>query len=108
MNKHKIGDIINTMGHWFRVIGVTETGYQLDLLTMEEAIQHESNLYSEYMKEQAISPKGNFYRIRYKDGSLSRIINRVTKARKVAVRKPSTKEIVRYVDGKEVEVISIP
>ena len=23
MNKHKIGDIVNTMGHWFRVIGVT-------------------------------------------------------------------------------------
>ena len=44
MNKHKIGDIVATMGHWFRVIGVTETGYQLELLTMEEAIQHESNL----------------------------------------------------------------
>ena len=21
MNKHKIGDIVHTMGHWFRVIG---------------------------------------------------------------------------------------
>ena len=107
MNKHKIGDIVNTMGHWFRVIGVTETGYKLDLLTIEEVIQHESNLESEYMKEQAIEPKGNFYRIRYMDGSLSRIIDRATKARKVAVRKSSAKEIVKYVDGKEVEVISI-
>lgn len=48
--KLKEGDIIYTMGHWFRVIGVTETGCQLDLLTIEEAIQHESNLHSEYMK----------------------------------------------------------
>lgn len=107
MNKHKIGDIVNTMGHWFRVIGLTETGYQLDLLTIEEAKQHESNLHSEYMKEQTINPKGNSYRIRYMDGSLSRIIDRVTKARKVAVKKTSAKEIVKYVDGKEVEVISI-
>lgn len=104
MNKHRIGDIVATMGHWFRVIGVTETGYQLELLTMEEAIQHESNL---QRKEEAIELKGNFYRIRYMDGSLSRIIDRVTKARKVSVRKPSAKEMVKYVDGKEVEVISI-
>ena len=44
MNKFKVGDIVFTMGYWYRVIGLTETGYQLDLLTIEEAIQHESNL----------------------------------------------------------------